>query len=97
MQHTVSKPTADPVVFVTNHRSPVEYRTTFQNLTGAQITLTVSNQDPQKTDAGSRVFSAAIGGITVIAANEMGLINVPHTMINIAGTGTGVIEIVETG
>lgn len=97
MRHTVTKPTAGPEVFVCNHRAQTEYRTTFQNLTGAQITLTVTNQDIQKTASGSVVWSPAIGGITTINANEMGLINVPHEAVLISGTGTGTIEIVETG
>ncbi|MBE16554.1 MAG: hypothetical protein Unbinned6354contig1000_12 [Prokaryotic dsDNA virus sp.] len=94
-RRTVTKPTTDPVQFVMNHKGTHSYAATILNLTGANITVTVTNQDIQSTT--SPTYAAPAAGALVISANTMGSINVPYEAMNLAGTGTGTIEIVEVG
>ncbi len=94
-QSSVNKPTADPVVFVLNQQRGPQYNATLQNFTGANITVQVTNQNIQDTT--SPTFTDPAAGTLTIADEAVGFLSEPYEAIEIAGTGTGTIEIVEAG
>ena len=95
MRITVEKPTAAAVKFVINHQRNAEYNASFQNLTGAAITVKVTNQNIQDTAAPTFVDPAA--GVLTISDTNMGILSEPYEGAEISGAGTGTIEIVEAG
>ena len=94
-QSSVSKPTASAVVFVLNQQRGPQYNATLQNLTGASITIQVTNQNIQDTAAPT--FTDPAAGILTSADEAVGFLSEPYEAIEIDGAGTGTIEIVEAG
>ena len=88
----ITKATADPVIYPLNHRASFD-DITIQNNTGASITVTITAMDVQTESP--IVWSAPAAGALTIAAAAIGVLNQPATAMQISGTGTGVIHVVE--
>jgi hypothetical protein len=84
--------------FLMNHRRDADYNATIQNLSGQSLTVTVTNQDAQKT--GSLTYDVPASGALVIANGAIGqIISEPYeaALFTLGGAGSGPIEIVEAG
>lgn len=90
--YSLSKPSAAAVDAALNYKSWVAPTTTFQNLTGASITVTVTNQNIQ--EVASPTYVNPPQGTLTIANNAIGVLETPHVGARFSGTGTGTIEIV---
>jgi len=94
-RRTVNKPTAGAVTFVLNHKRGPEYNATFLNLTGASITIQVTNENIQT--ATSPTFANPAAGVLTVADDTMGALTEPYEAAEITGAGTGDIHVVEAG
>jgi len=81
------------VQYWANHRRGSDFNATVQNLTGATITLTFTNQDRIT----SPTFGELQSGAVTIADTKVVLVSGVISGINFAGTGTGTLEVVEAG
>jgi hypothetical protein len=84
--------------FLLNHRRDSDYNATIQNLSGQSLTITVSNQDAQKT--GTITYGTPASGSLVIASGAIfRLVSEPYevALLTLAAPGSGNIEIVEAG
>lgn len=88
----ITKPTADPVIYPLNHRAAFD-DITIQNNTSASITVTITAMDVETESP--IVWSAPAAGALTIAAAAIGVLNQPATAMQIAGTGTGVVHVVQ--
>ena len=88
----ITKPTADPVIYPLNHRACFD-DITIQNNTSASITVTITAMDVQTESP--IVWSAPAAGALTIAAAAIGVLNQPATAMQISGTGTGTVHVVE--
>ena len=82
--------------FAANPRRGDTYNATIQNLSGQEITITVTNQDIQSA---SPVFDVPGAGALVIANGAIGLMVHPYDgwLITAATSTTGTVEITEAG
>lgn len=92
MKNTISKPTSDAVVYPLNHRAWAS-SFTVQNLTDAELTVEVTNEDIQKSN--SITWSDPDGSSLLIQPDDVRKINGPYTALNLSGTGTGTVAICE--
>ena len=96
-RHTVTFTATDTKNFVPNPRRGNQYNSTIQNLSGQSITITVTNQNIQKTT--NPDFDTPTAGALVIANGAIGVLNEPYDgwLIIAAASTTGTVEIVEAG
>lgn len=90
-QRSISKPTAAAVIYPINHRATID-SITIQNLTSAALGVKVT---AGKIQRGAVTYSDPTAGVLSIAANAVGVITQPCTALELSGTGTGTVEIVE--
>lgn len=83
-----------PKVFPLNHRA-YDSRVTIQNETGAALSVSVTNDNVQKVDAGSVVWADPIAGALSISDGAMGLVEGPHTALRLSSANSGEVKIVE--
>lgn len=91
-QRSISKPTAEAVVYPTNHRAPNAQSYTIQNLTGAALSVKVTSGAIQREAV---TWSDPAAGVLSIAANAVGEVKQPVTALQFSGTGTGSVQITE--
>lgn len=90
-QRSISKPTAAAVIYPVNHRATID-SITIQNLTGAALGVKVTAGKIQRETV---TYSDPSAGVLSIAANAVGVITQPCTALELSGTGTGTVNIVE--
>lgn len=93
-KNSITKATADPVIFPVNNRSS-EARYSIQNETGAALAVEVTNNNVQKTAPGSVVWSDPASGPASIADGEADVVLGPYVALRFSGTGTGKVRVVE--
>lgn len=82
--------------YVANQRRGSDYFATIQNLSGQSLTITVTNDDIQ---GASPTFDTPAAGALVIANGAVGSLAEPYDgwLLTLADTGTGAVNIVESG
>lgn len=96
MRSTVTFDAETTRKFVANVRRGSEYSATIQNLSGQEITITVTNQDIQSSGP---VFNTPAAGALVIANGAFGLLTEPYDgwLITAPVPTSGTVEISEAG
>lgn len=90
-QRSIPKPTAAAVIYPVNHRATID-SITVQNLTSASLTVKITAGAIQRETV---TYSDPAAGVLSIAANAVGVISQPCTALELSGTGTGTVKIVE--
>lgn len=90
-QRSITKPTVAAVIYPVNHRATID-SLTIQNLTSAALGVKIT---AGKVQRGAVVYSDPASGVLSIAANAVGTVTQPCTALELSGTGTGTIEVVE--
>lgn len=95
-RHTVDMTGLTTKKFVANSRRDGQYNATIQNLSGEELTVTVTNDDIQGS---SPTFDTPAQGALVIAAGAVGELNEPYDgwLLTLGGTGAGNVLITEAG
>ena len=98
MQIPVNKEAGVDKIFMANHRRGSDFKTTIQNLTGAVLNLTYTNQPLNRRDApASPTFGALTGQPATVATGATECITCPVVAINLNGANAGIVNIVEAG
>jgi hypothetical protein len=90
-QRSITKPTAAAVVYPTNHRASVDCYT-IQNLTDAALVVKVTAGAIQRETV---TYSDPAAGAISLAVGAIGEVSQPVTALELSGTGTGTVKIVE--
>lgn len=90
-QRSIPKPTAAAVIYPVNHRATID-SITIQNLTSASLTVKITAGAIQREAV---TYSDPAAGVLSIATNAVGVISQPCTALELSGTGTGSVKIVE--
>lgn len=98
MQHIVTFDGDTTQRFIANYRRADDYKASIQNLSGQQITITVSNV-AENRNQGTPTYSTPAQGAVVIATGDAAVINEPYVewLLTAGAPATGNVYIVEAG
>jgi hypothetical protein len=91
-KNRITKATAAAVIYPMNHRECFD-DVTIQNNTDAAISVKITAMNVQTESP--IVYSNPAEGALSVAAGAIGVLRQPATAMEISGTGTGVVHIVE--